>query len=436
MATRTWVGRAADLPQIDTITIANTWAGDDSITVTINGKDWTLTVQSTSTSDIADILAKALKGGSLDPTSEGTVNFVATDEGEWFDLSTNGTIEASGSVVTITGPPGRPFTMTVTETTAGDGTATEATTQTPTGKHFFDNTDNWGGTVPIDADDIVFENSNVGMFYNINQSAVTPTSLTIKDTYTGHIGLPEINQDTFKPYREYRTTAYECGVAADLTDITVAIGEGDGTGAASGLIKLNFGTGEASIVCHKSGAQRFADEPPIQLQGTNTANTLQVLRGNVKVCNAHLATLSVEYLTQQGTDACVHTESDVDLTDATIKQTGGELTTASTMSGATVTQTGGVHDMTAGAIATLNLQGGTFNIRTGATITTTNIYRGALLDASHTSDAKTLTNSTAYEGAHVEDPLHTITQTNATSTPQGYNSITWNAGVGRNVKIT
>ena len=61
MATTRWTGGALPLAQIETITIANTWAANDTLTVTCNGRDIVLTIGTTATTtQVATELAAAL----------------------------------------------------------------------------------------------------------------------------------------------------------------------------------------------------------------------------------------------------------------------------------------------------------------------------------------------------------------------------------------
>ena len=62
MATVTWIGAANDVAQIDTITVADTWAAADTVTVTINNQDLVLTAGSTmdSTAEIAAGIAEMI----------------------------------------------------------------------------------------------------------------------------------------------------------------------------------------------------------------------------------------------------------------------------------------------------------------------------------------------------------------------------------------
>jgi len=203
MATRRWFGDAVDVSQVDTITVANTWATADTCTLTINGKDLVLTVGTdTTTAQVALAIQEMVSNTTQTGTGNHTFSETGDNIGEFAEL----TATVSGSVVTLTSDKGVPFTLAVVEVTAGSGTSVEATATAATGKNFFDNADNWSGTtVPVDDDDIVFDSGDVDLKYNIDQNGVTATSITIFQSYTGKIGLPETNSDNSSlTYREYR----------------------------------------------------------------------------------------------------------------------------------------------------------------------------------------------------------------------------------------
>ena len=171
MATTYWTGNAHSVKRIDTVTVANTWAAADTVTLTINGKDLVITCGSTTTTTAT--VATAIKEAWMSSTrldgssasSNATSNFGGQEFGEFREV----TASVSGSVVTLIGnEAGKPFTLTVTESTAGSGTATQATSTAATGKHHWDNGDNWsGGSAPANDDTVVFKDSNVSCLYGL-----------------------------------------------------------------------------------------------------------------------------------------------------------------------------------------------------------------------------------------------------------------------------
>ena len=114
MANSRWIGRAAAIPEIRTITIANTWAQNDTLTVTIGGASLVLTVgTSVATTDVAAALKAMLEGDALVGDESRTNTGDNIPQFSEFDST------VSGSVVTLTGSTdGLPFAITVTESTA------------------------------------------------------------------------------------------------------------------------------------------------------------------------------------------------------------------------------------------------------------------------------------------------------------------------------
>src|SRR4051812_9645855 len=116
MATPRWIGAALDVAQVDSITVALTWAANDTLTVTINGRDLVLTVgATTTTASIAQALLEMINGDTI--TGNATRSETGDNVPEFAGLTAT---LFSASVVYVTADTeGVPFTMTVTESTAG-----------------------------------------------------------------------------------------------------------------------------------------------------------------------------------------------------------------------------------------------------------------------------------------------------------------------------
>lgn len=415
MPTTRWIGAALPLAQIETITIANTWAANDTLTVTCNGRDIVLTIGTTATTtQIATELAAALGSTS---TSLGT-GYSVTERGpniaEFREFVSGETAPtASGSTVILTGrTKGKPFTISVSEVTAGSGTVSTTTTRAATGPNHFDNVDNWsGGSVPVDSDDIVFDSGNVDCLYQLSNSAITPTSITITQGYTGKIGLARQNvDDSAFPYNEYRSRYLALGTSADGINTAVTIGGGDGTG--SGRILLDSGSGQATVVILNSGTPELTGIPAIQWKGTHASNTLAISKGSLGVAywageTATVATLSVGYRTNQAGDVTAVMGSGTTLT--TINQTGGALETNSALT--TMNQRGGTWTHMSGAVTTANIDGGSCRYRATSTLTTAVVGVGEL-DFRQDPRSRTVTNCDLNKGATLRDPGNTVTFTN------------------------
>lgn len=284
-------------------------------------------------------------------------------------------------------------------TGVGSDTFSVSTQTTPTGPHHWDNANNWDlGAVPVNSDDVVFENNDVDCLYGLDASSVTLTSLTIKQSYTGKIGLP-VKTDT--DYYEYRETYLKVGAT------TVTIGQGDGEG--SQRIKLNTGAVQTTLIVVDSG-QSADSLPAIQWKGTHASNALRVSKGSVGAAvhageTATIATLAVGYREDQEADAIVICGSGVTLTDVDVS--GGVVELASSTT--TIDQTAGSLTVSAGAHASIDVDGGEMVYKSTGTITTLTVSGQGVADFSQDMRGKTVTNLVQlYSGATLNDPYGVV----------------------------
>lgn len=341
MATRRWIGAAKPVRQVNTITVANTWAGNDTVTLTINNVDVVITIGSlVTTAQVATTIKEAFNGETLTDTGASVSPPIADGGAQAIAYFKELTATVSGSVVTITGgqtgDADKPFTLTVTESTAGTGTATGATATAATGPHHFSDQDNWSGNaVPVDNDDIVFDSGAVGCKYSLSPS-IQPASVTITSDYTGYIGLPEVNEDSSTaPYAEYRTKY----LTFDSNAVTTVYDVGHGTGVGSRVVRIDAGAGAVTWNQFGAGQRLKTGIPSTLLLGTNSANVLNVAKGDLGVAffegeSAHIATLRVGDGTSAS--ATVVCGDGVDLANAAITHNGGTLEINSTTSSGTI----------------------------------------------------------------------------------------------------
>lgn len=417
MATKYWKGAAVAIVQKDTITIANTWATSDTATVTINGKDLTLTVGTdTTTANVATALKEMINGDTQTGTGDHTFSQTGNNVGEFARL----TASVSGSVVTVAADDaGVPFTMTASESTGGDGTATRAASVANAGPHVLSTVDNWSGdAVPADGDDLIFDGGSTSdVLYDLGGLAIQPATITITSDFTGKIGLPKTNTDEADlPYDEYRadylTFANDTGTAT--TTLTV----GDGNGQGSQRIKINFAdcdTVTANI--YGTSTRLESGTPVILLYGTVSTNVLNVYRGDVGFSfyegeTGHLATLRVGYIDNQLGDSAVVIGNDCDLGDATISMSGGTLVTNSANGTGTVSIFGGEFTARAGAHASITVDEGSCFYRSTGILTTLAVGNGGTADFSRDNSTRTVTNASMIAGGTILDPFKTVTWSN------------------------
>lgn len=411
MAEPAWVGGADAVAQVSTITVTGTWATNDTAVLTIGNYSLTLTVgSSTTTANIASALKEMWNGEAFTGTGH-----TASNTGDQIQPFNEITASVDGSTVTFThDTAGVPFTLSVSETTAGDGSlgsVTEATAAT--GPDFWSEPDNWStGSVPVNSDDVVIDSrgNNWDIKYGLDQSSVALSSLTITNGFTKTIGLPETNVlNTSETYPEYRDTYLKI----QTSTLTIS-----GQGQGSSRIKLDLGSGTATTMDISSrGSISSATEsvPPLLIKGTNAANIARITKGNVGIAyydgeSAHLATLVVGYEENQASDSIVKLGDGVDVANATITQTGGELTMESATGSGTITQTGGTLTINGGAHAQIDCNGTVYYNGSG-TLTTLNVA-GGTVDFRRGNAAVTVTNCELGRGSSLYDPQKRVTFTN------------------------
>lgn len=405
MAEKIWLGGAPAVAQVSTITVAGTWAANDTATLTIGNITLTLTV---GTDITTTAIATALKEMFNGDTQTGTGDHVFSNTGDNIPQFNEITATSDAAVITFTGDTaGKPFTITPGEVTAGDGAMGAFTEVTAaTGPNDWGNADNWDtDSVPASSDDVVIDGrSEHPIKYGLDQNAVTLASLTILNSYTQSIGLAEINADVSgETYPEYRETYLK--VSATLLHIQ---GEGNG----SGRIKLDVGSNASTMSISAAGRAVEAGIPAVLIVGTNSSNVARVTRGDVGFAfydkeSAHLATLDVGFETNAAGDATVRCGDGVDITDAAITQSGGTLTLNSTTSGGTIVQSGGALFLRAGAHASVTADGTLHVIGTG-TITALS-SSGGVLDFRRGSGAVTVSACVVGRGSSIHDPAKRVT---------------------------
>ena len=400
MADNRWEPKALAVSQVNTVTIANTWAQNDTVTLTINTKALVITIGTlTTTSQVATTVQEAWEGSTLTDTS---ASYTPAGGGQDIAEFAEITATVSGAVVSLTHDiPGRPFTLTATETTGGDGTATGATATAADGPNNVNNVNNWSaGTVPATGENLYIDNSDVSLLYNLNDLNDTAASLTIGANFTGDIGLPKTNP---AGYTEYLPDYFDMPISA------IYIGVGDGQG--SGRIKLDNKTVQTAWAVEKTGSSNEAGLPPVILKGTHASNTLDVNSGEVGVSvyggeTGVIATARIGSGTVEFGEGCTVTTLTNQSGNINIRNPVTTLTSSS----------GTVTCWEAMTIVTASISGGTLDYRSSGTIATLNIggTAGPVLDCSNDNSSRTITALVLNAGATIIDPLRTITYTSIT----------------------
>jgi hypothetical protein len=402
VATNVWKGGAALIAQVDKLTPGGTIEATDIFTVTIGGKSISVVAGGTTVKDVVVAMTAAWN---------------ASTEAEFAEITAANVGDAYISLTSDT--PGVPFTVTAT-TTETNGDPADAQTfvrsayTANSGPNDAAVNSNWSTNDVPGGDAVVFEDSSVSCLYNLDQLgtvAGTPilTSLTVKSTYTGYIGLPRNNPNG---YVEYRPTALALGTAC----LTIDIGEGDGAGSSRINLAVGICASNLTMTVNKTGSRLTTGVPALLLTTGTQANdtTLTVNRGDVGVAfyageTAVIDAIKMVYVSQENADAKVACGSGVTLT--TVNVGGGAFVSNANV--VTLTQTKGTAELRGTATMTTGtISGGTLYYNSSGTCTTMYVAGGATLDFRKDGRSRTLTNATIYQGGAIYDSSATVTWTN------------------------
>jgi hypothetical protein len=420
MTIRRWLGHAVDIAQQTNVSVTGDWDAGDTATLSIAGKDVTLTLAASSTSD--DVIA-------------GLVN-------AWNSSAIPEFAEASAANATpniqLTGKTaGIPFEVSTASSSTNTGVLGVATTTiAATGRHHFDDPDNWSdATLPADGDSLVFDSGNVSVKYGLQQSLLTPSSVRITQAYSGQIGLPETNENNLStPYREYRQQALQLGNDADAILTQITIGEGGGPG--SGRIYLDSGDGQIVLVVRNSGPRANTSVPAILWRGSHVANEVNISRGDLGIATrddetANLSLLSIGYQDDPTGDSQVVVGTNVTLTD--VVQTGGRLDLASSTS--TLDIFGGRSTIHDGAHSVLQVSSARLVYRSTGAIQQAYIGRNGVLDFRQDNRSRTVAACQLHASGSVLDSFRTVIWTTGIDLVQATLEAT-TLDLGTNLKLT
>jgi hypothetical protein len=423
---------AAAVKQIDLITVSDTWTAADTVTLTMNTKDLVITIGAdTATTQVAAAIRDAWNATSrLDSegTTDATSNFGGQEFGEYSEATAFIDPDSLSVVRIIANKAGVPFTLTVTEATAGSGVATESTSQAATGPWHWNNIDNWStGAVPVDDDIVVFKDQsgpNVGFKYGLPNSTDLEVTIQHWMSYTGQLGLPPINaENPSKPYPEYRQRYIRLDDGGTGTDIAHRFGLGqDGTG--SPLINLKHITVKCSPIVFNTGTPQVQGLKALNICCTATTSTLNIINGSVDWSSQDSGTTAFLVVKQIGGDSRgvggLHTtNAQAHLTNGTMLISGsGAITQISVFGGQLRVE----NQPTTTTITTVNIYGGTTQYVSAATITQLSLLGassgngvGGTFDASVNAGNFTVTDCDVYAGNKLLDPYRRITFTNPIS---------------------
>lgn len=447
--TALWSPNQAEIAQVETYTFTAPSSVGNTYNATINGK--TITYTSVS-GDTAASVATALFNLLNDTTS------IATEftEIEFANPS-------SGVVTATARTPGVPFANVTINGVAGNGlvlsTGNGLTGGISTSHTTANNSSNDAGDLqnwlrinlsvtpptqirqlPQNGDDVVIADSSVSLLWNLDHlSSIQFNTYTRWQTFTGTIGLPQVNDAGYNEWRaKYFKISGPTGSVPSGGLVMILGYGGTSTGGGPGREKYDVGSQPCTLSVVASG--NAIDEYGIQFLGQHTNNTINIIGA---------ASLGV----------AMNPGEKCNLLSVTVNQgaTLGIGANVTFSAGSSISSYGGTLVLNA-APATLNLyngsqsriltdqltwttivsQGGSLlTMLAGGTITTLTMTTSSILDKSQDGRALTITNSTIDgDTCSINDPLNTITFTNATSVKQSVTTGPFKFTGTRTVKVT
>lgn len=407
MTSPIYQGQAGKATHVATLVIGGTWAGADTLTLTIGGASIVITVGvTTTTTSIASDTSAAWNSTTL-----ASASVAPAGGGQTINQFKEVTATVNSSTVTFTAnTAGIPFTVSkVVASSSGTATLTAAATAA-TGPSFGDSIYNYStGAVPVNNDTLLFETGAQAITDGLSLGCQLVT-LTKMASFTGAIGLPNLNvYSSSSTYPEYRTKALTQSNNSVTTTYNLEVGDGQG----SNLVRLAAGAGQAIWNIFNKTTGLITGVPPILLTGTHTSNVLNNFNGTVGFAfypdeTGTLAT--VRHGNGAQSSAYTYLGSGTTLTAATITVNGGKMVTnsaLSTSSGSVTILAGELHHYSGNVKALTISNGGKFILKAGAstTLDTLVLNKGGILDLSNFNNALTITGTVlVYAGCQIIDP--------------------------------
>ena len=395
----TWLGRALPVQEIRDYTFGGTWLSGETITLTINGKDLTMTVGT-------DVAITDILDAVVDMWNDSDVENLVGDEGrngvganipEFNEITASkvGTTKLRLTHDTA----GVPFVVSASTDSASGTISSVSVTRAATGPNHADDVNNWdGGALPATGDSIWIGGDSPSILYGLSAITDTVASVNVAASYRGEIGLPQWNDLGYAEYRDCYWT---------LRSSLHRLGHGDGPG--SRLLKFNNSSVQAVVECHTSASPREVGGGSIVFKGTHASNELRNYNSDVAVAiyGGEAATIATLYQSG-GTFRSGH--------GATIGAASVNGGNAEFMSSATsLTQRGGSTKVVgSGTVGTLDVQGGSCKYETSGTATTVTVggtATRATIDLHGDLRAKTFSSCTLNPGGSISAPPGVLTIT-------------------------
>lgn len=339
-------------------------------------------------------------GGSTNTTAAALYALMtASTEPEFQEVTwTNATNVITGTSKVA----GRPFVVTFS-VTAGTGTISGATTTANTSPNDVADVLNWSaGSLPVNGDDVLLDLGGTaqGMKWGLNAlSGVTLNSFTRRKSFTGKIGLPELNVDG-NSYTEYRGTELQFG----LQGAFLALFEQTSSDSAAGH-KLNTGATQTTLTVLGDGASRPIGSESLWWRGTSASNAVNCENGSLAVSVVFGATNPSTIATLSVDGSSVRCGAGVTLT--TLNNLSGTVELNNSVT--TITQQAGKTTVKGSAtVGTCTIYGGSVVYMSTGTITTLTVGSAGTIDFSQDNRTRTVTNKASmYRGSTLIDTAAT-----------------------------
>lgn len=404
-----WRGDAVAVAQVRTVQLT-AYDAATTYTITIGTKTVSVVGTGGSTTTAATALAAALNASTIPEFAEVT----------WSS--------STSYIIGTADTAGKPFTFTAS-VTGGTGTVGSVSDTTPNaGPNVWAAANFSGGVAPGAGDDVWFKDNAVSVLYGLDQSAVAALgSLNFLATYTGLVGLPLMNTDGTLSYYEYRPRSL-----IHKTDV-LKIGDGQGTG--SGRIRVNvLAANDTVITVFSTGQSVDPNARAVHIIGGDSASLLTVLSGSVDVALDGGSTAEFATITTQR-NADVRISSGV--TVATLNA-WGQSKVIIDCAATTITQRdGSTVKKGAGNVTTVLLEAGcTLDLQAALTVTALTAQGGSVLNLENGAGTVTLTDSTFYATATINDKVGRLVFTNDYAAPNGAHTVNHFTKAGVVVDVT
>lgn len=447
MTTAIWNPNQAAIAQVETYTFTAPSSIGNTYTATINGKSVTYTSVS---GDTAALVATGLfnllnASTSITPElteitfanpSAGVVTATAKTPGTPFaNITING---VSGQGLVLSTGNGLANGITTANTTANASPSDVNDPQNWLRVDYNTTPPNQTRAIPVNGDDVVINNSDVPLLWNLDRLANVQFQTYRRDqSFTATIGLPENNPNG---YVEWRATYFKFSGpigSVPAGGLQMVLGFEPNNGSGPSRERYDTGSSPVTLVALATGSAQ--DDYAIRWLGQHTANTFTVHSGvslGIGMLSNEKAQLSSSSIltggiVDIGPNVTFTAGSTLTINGGTCVLNAAPATITLNNSNLTIATT----DLTFTTITAQN--NSTITMLAGGTITTLTLSNGCSLDKSQDARSLTITNSTLDgDSCFIDDPLNSITFTNATSVRQVVSSGPIRFTGTRTVKVT